>query len=112
MKPVEVRSELADALKLDLVGPSEQLGSPQEVLPQAPSRWYLTGFLVPLDADQSRRRCGQRRGSRCRQRRRWSRRRDVAGTRVRPPKLPAVFDRFKLAGFQRNAQAEGPCPLG
>ena len=55
MKPVEVRSELADALKLDLVGPSEQLGSPQEVLPQAPSRWYLTGFLVPLDADQSQR---------------------------------------------------------
>ena len=55
MKPVEVRSELADALKLDLVGPSERLGSPNEVLPQAPSRWYLTGFLVPLDADQSQR---------------------------------------------------------
>ncbi len=55
MKPVEVRSELADALKLDLVGPSERLGSPHEVLPQAPSRWYLTGFLVPLDADQSQR---------------------------------------------------------
>ena len=53
MKPVEVRRELADALKLDLVGPSERLGSPTEVLPQAPSRWYLTGFLVPLDADQS-----------------------------------------------------------
>ena len=53
MKPVEVRSELADALNLDLVGPSERLGSPTEVLPQAPARWYLTGFLVPLDADQS-----------------------------------------------------------
>ena len=53
MKPVEVRRELADALKLDLVGPSELLGSPAEVLPQAPSRWYLTGFLVPIDADQS-----------------------------------------------------------
>jgi len=53
MNPVEVRRELADALKLDLVGPSERLGSPNEVLPQAPSRWYLTGFLVPLDADQS-----------------------------------------------------------
>ena len=36
---------------LDLVGPSERLGSPTEALPQAPSRWYLTGFLVPLDAD-------------------------------------------------------------
>jgi hypothetical protein len=55
MKPVEVRSELVDALKLDLVGPSERLGLPTEILPQAPSRWYLTGFLVPLDADQSQR---------------------------------------------------------
>jgi hypothetical protein len=55
MKPVEVRSQLVDALKLDLVGPSERLGSPDEVLPQAPSRWYLTGFLVPLDAEQSQR---------------------------------------------------------
>ena len=53
MKPVEVRRELADALRLDLVGPSDHLGTPKEVLPQAPSRWYLTGFLVPLDADQS-----------------------------------------------------------
>src|SRR5690349_991122 len=55
MKPVEVRSELADALQLDLVGPSERLGSPAEILPQAPSRWYLTGFLVPLDADPAQR---------------------------------------------------------
>src|SRR5207248_8407514 len=23
-----------------------------EVLPQAPSRWYLTGFLVPIDAGE------------------------------------------------------------
>ena len=53
MKPVKVRRELADALKLDLVGPNERLGTSNEVLSQAPSRWYLTGFLVPLDADQS-----------------------------------------------------------
>jgi len=25
------------------------------VQPQAPSRWYLTGFLVPLDADEGQR---------------------------------------------------------
>lgn len=55
MKSVEVRRELSDALKLDLVGPSERLGSLAEVLPQAPSRWYLTGFIVPLDADPSQR---------------------------------------------------------
>ena len=50
MTAAEVRSKLADALQLDLVGPREGLGSLTEVLPQAPSRWYLTGFLVPLDA--------------------------------------------------------------
>src|ERR1700690_1315645 len=55
MKPVEVRRELADALQLDLVGPSDRLGSLTEVLPQAPSRWYLTGFLVPLDAEPEQR---------------------------------------------------------
>ena len=55
MKPVEVRSELTDALKLDLVGPNDRLGSPTEVLPQAPSRWYLTGFLVPIEAETAQR---------------------------------------------------------
>ena len=49
-KSVEVRSKLVDALRLDLVGPSDSLGDVKEVLPQSPSRWYLTGFLVPLDA--------------------------------------------------------------
>ena len=50
MKSVDVRQELVEALELDLVGPGE--GSPleNEILPQSPSRWYLTGFLVPLEA--------------------------------------------------------------
>lgn len=55
MKSVEVRSELVKALKLDLVGPEEKLGNPQEILPQSPSRWYLTGFLVPIGAERSQR---------------------------------------------------------
>src|SRR5205823_13597908 len=55
MKAVEVRTELVKALKLDLVGPAENLGNPEEVLPQAPSRWYLTGFLVPIGAERSQR---------------------------------------------------------
>ncbi len=55
MKPVEVRSELVDALRLDLVGPEVGLGSPTEVLSQSPARWYLTGFLVPLDAGEEQR---------------------------------------------------------
>jgi hypothetical protein len=55
MNSVDVRKNLAEALRLDLVGPSENLGDPAEVLPQAPSRWYLTGFLVPLGAEPSQR---------------------------------------------------------
>jgi hypothetical protein len=50
MTPVEVRAQLTDALRLDLVGPEEGLGDGHEILPQRPSSWYLTGFLVPLEA--------------------------------------------------------------
>jgi hypothetical protein len=55
MTPVEVRSKLVQAIRLDLVGPGVSLGDAQEVLPQAPSRWYLTGFLVPLGAKPEQR---------------------------------------------------------
>ena len=55
MTSAEVRSKLVEALRLDLVGPGTNLGDPQEVLPQAPSRWYLTGFLVPLGAKAEQR---------------------------------------------------------
>jgi hypothetical protein len=53
MTPVEVRSQLVDALRLDLVGPdaARGLGTPDEILAQPPSRWYLTGFLAPLEGD-------------------------------------------------------------
>ena len=50
---VDVRSRLVDALRLDLVGPSEGAGDPNEALPQAPSSWYLTAFLVPTEAVQT-----------------------------------------------------------
>jgi hypothetical protein len=46
MTPIKVRRELAKALNLDLVGPDDGLGSADEALSQAPSRWYVTGFLV------------------------------------------------------------------
>jgi hypothetical protein len=49
MTSAEVRTELVNALKLDLVGPGQKLGDPNEILPQPPSRWYLTGYLVPRD---------------------------------------------------------------
>ncbi|NOJ77401.1 DISARM system helicase DrmA [Myxococcus xanthus] len=49
-----VRSHLIDALEADLVGPFHKPpGAPVSDAPEAlrtpPSRWYLTGFLVPLD---------------------------------------------------------------
>lgn len=55
MTSAQVRVKLVDALRLDLVGPGTNLGDPDEVLTQAPSRWYLTGFLVPLGAKPEQR---------------------------------------------------------
>src|SRR5438132_8062406 len=50
MTPVDVRKQLVHTLGLDLVGPDRDSELLNEVLPPAPSRWYLTGFLVPTDA--------------------------------------------------------------
>ena len=50
MTSAEVRSKLVESLELDLVGPRPGLGDAAEVLSQSPSRWYLAGFLVPIDA--------------------------------------------------------------
>ena len=48
---VAVREHLVRALRLDLVGPCPDDAQLQtERLPDAPSRWYLTGFLAPTDA--------------------------------------------------------------
>lgn len=52
---VTVRAMLVDALRLDLVGPAENLGDIAEFLSQSPSRWYLTGFLAPLEAAREQR---------------------------------------------------------
>jgi hypothetical protein len=49
----QVREKLIEALQLDLVGPGRNSPLACEILPQAPSRWYLTGFLVPIDAGDS-----------------------------------------------------------
>ena len=54
MTSAEVREELVNALQLDLVGPTpDGLGDGAERLDQSPSRWYLTGFLVPANAGQT-----------------------------------------------------------
>lgn len=58
-----VREQLAHAVRLDLIGPEPDryTAAPDdrphaaERLPVSPSRWYLTGFLVPFGADAAQR---------------------------------------------------------
>lgn len=51
MTPAAVRASLVDALRLDLVGPDpSDVANATEILPTAPSTWYLCGFLVPFEA--------------------------------------------------------------
>ena len=45
----QVRTQLVKALQLDLIGPTpDDLERAQEILRQAPTKWYLTGFLAPF----------------------------------------------------------------
>jgi hypothetical protein len=51
----EIRERLATELRLDLIGPCHSDTTlVNEVLPDPPSRWYLTGFLVPVDTPSRR----------------------------------------------------------
>ena len=50
MSSAEIRGQLVRALELDVIGPGRGHALEGEVLSQAPSRWYLTGFLVPFQA--------------------------------------------------------------
>jgi hypothetical protein len=44
----EIRSQLVAALQSDLIGPSwDDVARRHEQLPQPPSVWFTTGFLVP-----------------------------------------------------------------
>jgi hypothetical protein len=47
---ITIRSKLVETLELDLVGPSNDHAFARELLPETPTRWYLTGFLVPTTA--------------------------------------------------------------
>ena len=51
MTPAEVRERLIAALELDLVGPRTATTHATELLEERPTSWYLTGFLVPFEAD-------------------------------------------------------------
>jgi hypothetical protein len=50
--PLEVRNDLARVLELDLVGPAAGHPFEREALDTAPSRFYLTGFLVPHEGNE------------------------------------------------------------
>jgi len=51
----QIRDELLEALRLDLVGPDNDHAFASERLPDSPRRWYLTGFLVPRGAPEEQR---------------------------------------------------------
>jgi hypothetical protein len=55
MTSADVRSRLVDALRLDLVGPDNRHAFAHELLPQSPTRWYLTGFLAPVNSSDAQR---------------------------------------------------------
>src|SRR5882672_10780705 len=56
MNSADVRRHLAHALRLDLVGPAPNDAQAAETLNAPPSRWYLTGFLVPWNAPVTQKR--------------------------------------------------------
>lgn len=55
MDSTQVRGQLVEALRLDLIGPDNDHAFAHELLPESPTRWYLTGFLVPCHAPEEQR---------------------------------------------------------
>ena len=49
MDSAQIREQLVNVLKLELVGPSPGDSRESEVLDRAPAREYLTGFLIPFE---------------------------------------------------------------
>jgi hypothetical protein len=53
---INIRTKMVSTLHRDLIGPGlEDDDLAREVLPARPSRWYLTGFLVPVQAPTEQR---------------------------------------------------------
>lgn len=55
MTSTEAREKIVEAIELDLIGPTNDHVFAKELLPEAPSRWYLAGFLTPVDASEEER---------------------------------------------------------
>jgi len=49
MASAQVRDKLTEALALDLIGPEPGSALDFETIDRAPSKWYLTGWLVPVE---------------------------------------------------------------
>jgi hypothetical protein len=52
LTPTAARANLVEALRLDLVGPDNQQAFARGLRREAPSRCYLTGFLVARSAPE------------------------------------------------------------
>lgn len=55
MNSRDARSKLVEALQLDLIGPDNDHECASELLPESPSKWYLTGYLMATDAPEEHR---------------------------------------------------------
>jgi hypothetical protein len=53
VRSIDVRTDIVDSLRLDLVGPWPGHRFARELLKEAPGRWYLTGYLVPEAAPEA-----------------------------------------------------------
>lgn len=51
----EARTKLIETLRLDLIGPDNDHDCASELLPESPTKWYLTGYLMPTDAPEEHR---------------------------------------------------------
>lgn len=53
VRSIDVRTDIVESLRLDLVGPWPGHRFARELLKEAPGRWYLTGYLVPEAAPEA-----------------------------------------------------------
>lgn len=51
----DARENRVEALRLDLVGPWPGQAFERELLPESPTRWHLTSYLVPETAPLDKR---------------------------------------------------------
>lgn len=51
----EARTKLIETIRLDLIGPDNDHECASELLPESPTKWYLTGYLMPTGAPEEHR---------------------------------------------------------